>query len=63
MVLNPCFQNIFLLKRPSETPQRQLGFEDAFNLSFGYSTEEFYQEFDTFLELPIEEQLEIIPDI
>ncbi len=42
---------------------KQLGFEDAFNLSFGYSTEEFYVEFDTFLKLPIEEQLEIIPDI
>jgi hypothetical protein len=42
---------------------KQLGFEDAFNLSFGYSTEEFYEEFDTFLELPIEQQLEIIPDI
>jgi len=42
---------------------KQLGFEDAFNLSFGYSAEEFYQEFDTFLELPIEQQLEIIPDI
>ena len=42
---------------------KQLGFEDAFNLSFGYSTEEFYEEFESFLELPIEEQLEIIPDI
>jgi uncharacterized repeat protein (TIGR02543 family) len=40
-----------------------LGFEGAFNLAFGYSSEEFYEEFDTFLELPIEEQLEIIPDI
>jgi hypothetical protein len=42
---------------------KQLGFEDAFNLSFGYSTEEFYEEFESFLELPIEQQLEIIPDI
>ena len=41
----------------------QLGFEDSFNLTFGYSTAEFYDEFDTFLQLPIEEQLEIIPDI
>ena len=40
-----------------------LGFEDAFNLTFGYSTEEFYEEFDSFLELPIEQQLEIIRDI
>ena len=40
-----------------------LGFEGAFNLAFGYSSEEFYEEFDTFLELPIEQQLEIIPDI
>ena len=42
---------------------KQLGFEDAFNLSFGYTTEEFYEEFESFLELSIEEQLEIIPDI
>ena len=40
-----------------------LGFEGAFNLAFGYSSEEFYEEFDTFLKLPIEQQLEIIPDI
>ena len=42
---------------------KELGFEATFNLAFGYSTEEFYNEFDTFLSLPIEEQLEIIPDI
>ena len=42
---------------------KELGFEGAFNLSFGYSTEEFYEEFDAFLELSIEQQLEIIPDI
>ena len=42
---------------------KELGFEGAFNLAFGYTTDEFYQEFDTFLQLPIEEQLEIIPDI
>jgi len=42
---------------------KELGFEGAFNLAFGYTTEEFYEEFDTFLQLPIEEQLEIIPDI
>ena len=42
---------------------KELGFEGAFNLAFGYSTEEFYEEFDSFLELPIEQQLEIIPDI
>ena len=40
-----------------------LGFEGAFNLAFGYSSSEFYEEFDTFLQLPIEQQLEIIPDI
>jgi hypothetical protein len=40
-----------------------LGFEGAFNLAFGYSSEEFYEEFNAFLELPIEQQLEIIPDI
>ena len=42
---------------------KELGFEAAFNLAFGYSSEEFYEEFDTFLELPIEQQLEIIPNI
>ena len=42
---------------------KELGFERAFNLSFGYSTSEFYNEFYEFLQLPIEQQLEIIPDI
>ncbi|MDC1048673.1 hypothetical protein OAQ80_04080 [Flavobacteriaceae bacterium] len=42
---------------------KNLGFEGAFNLSFGYSTSEFYNEFYEFLQLPIEQQLEIIPDI
>ena len=42
---------------------KEQGFEGAFNLAFGYTTDEFYQEFDGFLQLPIEEQLEIIPDI
>ena len=42
---------------------KELGFEGAFNLSFGYSTAEFYNEFYEFLKLPIEQQLEIIPDI
>ena len=42
---------------------KNLGFEGAFNLSFGYTTAEFYNEFYQFLQLPIEQQLEIIPDI
>ena len=42
---------------------KELGFEGAFNLAFGYTSEEFYEEFDAFLQLPIEEQLEIIPDL
>ena len=42
---------------------KELGFEAAFNLAFGYTSEEFYEEFNAFLELPIEQQLEIIPDI
>ena len=42
---------------------KELGFEGAFNLSFGYSTSEFYNEFYEFLQLSIEQQLEIIPDI
>ena len=39
----------------------EMEFESAFNLSFGYSTSEFYSEFESFLDLPIEEQLKIIP--
>ena len=42
---------------------KELGFEASFNLAFGFATQEFYEEFDAFLELPIEQQLEIIPDI
>jgi len=42
---------------------KELGFEASFNLAFGFTTQEFYEEFDAFLELPIEQQLEIIPDI
>lgn len=41
----------------------EMDFESAFNVSFGYSTSEFYNEFNEFLKLPLEEQLEIIPDI
>ena len=40
----------------------EMDFESAFNLSFGYSTSEFYSEFESFLELPLEEQLKIIPN-
>ena len=42
---------------------KELGFEGAFNLAFGFTTDEFYEEFEEFLQLPIEQQLEIIPDI
>ena len=42
---------------------KELGFESAFNLAFGFTTEEFYEEFEEFLQLPIEQQLEIIPEI
>tara|TARA_B100000886_G_scaffold94022_1_gene62183 strand:+ start:795 stop:902 length:108 start_codon:yes stop_codon:yes gene_type:complete len=31
--------------------------------SLVFSSEEFFEEFDAFLELPVEQQLEIIPDI
>lgn len=40
-----------------------LGYYGAFEETFGISFEVFNQEFIAFLELPIEEQLEIIPDI
>jgi hypothetical protein len=42
---------------------KEQGFEGAFYLAFGYTTREFYEEFDAFLQLPISQQLEIIPDI
>jgi hypothetical protein len=40
-----------------------LGWEGAFEDTFGYSSQEFIEEFQSFLDLPIEEQIEIIPDI
>ena len=40
-----------------------LGYYGAFEEAFGITFETFNQEFLEFLELPIEEQLEIIPDI
>ncbi len=40
-----------------------LGYYGAFEETFGITFETFNQEFLEFLELPIEEQLEIIPDI
>ena len=41
----------------------QMGWDGAFEYTFGISMDEFYEEFWEFLELPIEQQLEIIPDI
>lgn len=41
----------------------ELGFEGAFQTTYGITLEQFNEEFTEFLELPIEEQLEIIPDI
>ena len=40
-----------------------LGYYGAFEQAFGITFEEFNKEFLEFLELPIEQQLEIIPDI
>jgi hypothetical protein len=40
-----------------------LGYYGAFEKVFGISFEQFNQEFLEFLKLPIEKQLEIIPDI
>ena len=40
----------------------EMGFEEAFSKSFGESLEEFLEEFhEEFLELPLDEQLKIIP--
>jgi len=41
----------------------EIGYNEAFLETFGISLHTFNQEFLEFLELPIEEQLEIIPDI
>jgi hypothetical protein len=41
----------------------QMGWNGAFEYTFGITMDEFYEEFWEFLELPIEQQLEIIPDI
>ena len=39
------------------------GFKDAFEITFGITVEEFYEEWEVYRNLPIEERLEIIPDI
>ena len=41
----------------------EIGYDEAFLETFGISKDTFEQEFLKFLELPIEQQLEIIPDI
>ena len=41
----------------------EMGWDGAFEFTFGVTMEQFNQEFLEFLELPIEQQLEIIPDI
>ena len=41
----------------------EMGWDGAFEYTFGVTMEQFNQEFLEFLELPIEQQLEIIPDI
>ena len=41
----------------------EMGWDGAFEHTFGITMEQFNQEFLEFLELPIEQQLEIIPDI
>ena len=39
----------------------ELGWDVAFESAFGISTDAFYSDFETFLELPLSEQLNIIP--
>jgi hypothetical protein len=41
----------------------KLGFQAAFELTFGIKVEEFYSEWGIYLNLPMEERLEIIPNI
>ncbi|MBI15095.1 MAG: hypothetical protein CL782_02380 [Chloroflexi bacterium] len=39
-----------------------LGWEGAFNLTYEMSSEDFYSDFESFLKLPISEQMKILPD-
>ena len=39
----------------------KLGWEGAFEIAYGMSSEDFYKEFDKFLNLPLKEQLSILP--
>ena len=39
----------------------ELGWEETFLKAYGMTPEAFYAEFDTFLELPLSEQLAILP--
>ena len=41
----------------------EMGWDGAFEFTFGVTMEQFNQEFLEFLDLPMEQQLEIIPDI
>ena len=40
---------------------QELGWEGAFKHTFGLTTEEFYNEFELFLDLDIGDQLKILP--
>jgi hypothetical protein len=42
---------------------QELGWEGAFQLTFGLSSSDFYLEFEEFLNLSIEEQVKILPTI
>ena len=39
----------------------KLGWEGAFEIAYGMSSEDFYKEFNKFLNLPLKEQLSILP--
>ena len=39
----------------------KLGWEGAFERAYGMSSEDFYKEFNKFLNLPLKEQLSILP--
>ena len=41
----------------------ELGCQDTCELTFGITTVEFYEEWDAYLNLPMEQRLEIIPDL
>ena len=64
-----CWAIAYLLNKAGQTALldtfypslNELGWEGAFRKTFGMSSEEFYAEFEAFLEKPLADQLAILP--